>query len=125
MQIRGPVSCVLSLVLAAFFCATVGRADFPAKVIRIVDGDSLHVLHNNQDITIRLEGIDCPELGQPFGRNAKQAASDLAFNKTITVQPTGTDKYGRTLANVISTRWPKPEPGAGATRLCLVVSQVF
>ena len=74
---------------------------FPAKVTRIVDGDSLRVVRDGQELDIRLEGIDCPESGQAFGNRAKQAAGTLALGKTVTIQPTGTDKYGRTLANVM------------------------
>ena len=66
-----------------------------------MSGDSFVVLHDNEQIEIRLEGIDCPELHQAFGQKAKQATSDLVAGKTVTVQPTGTDQYNRTLANVI------------------------
>jgi endonuclease YncB( thermonuclease family) len=44
-----------------------------------------------------LSGIDCPEKGQAFGQKAKQAASDLAFGKEVTLQTNGYDKYKRTL----------------------------
>jgi micrococcal nuclease len=50
---------------------------------------------------IRLNGIDCPEKGQAFGKRAKQAASDLAFGKEVTIQTHGHDKYKRTLAEVL------------------------
>jgi endonuclease YncB( thermonuclease family) len=50
---------------------------------------------------IRLNGIDCPEKGQPFGNNAKHAASDLAFGKEVTVQTFGKEKYTRTIGDVI------------------------
>ncbi len=43
----------------------------------------------------------CPELHQAFGQQAKQATSQLARGKTVTVKPTGTDKHNRMLANVI------------------------
>ena len=33
---------------------------------------------------VRLNGIDCPERGQPFGSRAKQFTADLAFGKTVT-----------------------------------------
>lgn len=36
----------------------------------------------------------------PSGQKAKQAASDLAFLKEVTLQTHGLDKYGRTLADV-------------------------
>lgn len=73
----------------------------PSKVIAIKDGDTIVVVKNQKQITIRLEGIDCPESGQAFGKKAKQAASGLCFGKTVTVKATGKDRYGRTLAHVI------------------------
>jgi endonuclease YncB( thermonuclease family) len=83
--------------------AVVGVAaePFTATVVKVKDGDSLVVLRDNKQIDIRLEGIDCPELHQAYGQKAKQATSQLAAGKTVTVQSTGTDKYGRTLANII------------------------
>jgi len=48
-----------------------------------------------------LHGIDAPESGQDFGSRAKQAASDLAFGRTVTVRPREIDRYGRTVADVI------------------------
>jgi endonuclease YncB( thermonuclease family) len=81
--------------------ASAPAADFTAAVVRVKDGDTIVVLRDNTQIDIRLEGIDCPESGQAFGQKAKQATAGLSQGKTVTVQPTGTDKYGRTLANVI------------------------
>jgi len=71
------------------------------RAISVKDGDTIVVLRGDAQITIRLEGIDCPEAGQPFGNKAKQATSDLAFDKQVTIRVTGKDRYGRTLAHVI------------------------
>ncbi len=38
-----------------------GGTDFTAQVIVIIDGDSIHVLHNRQSEQVRLAGIDCLE----------------------------------------------------------------
>ena len=46
---------------------------------------------------VRLNGIDCPEKGQGYGKRAKQAASDLAFGKDVTLHTFGKDKYGQAL----------------------------
>jgi len=40
-------------------------ADFSAPVVSVLDGDTIEVLHNNRAGRIRLNGIDCPEKGQP------------------------------------------------------------
>jgi micrococcal nuclease len=50
---------------------------------------------------VRLHGIDAPETGQDFGSRAKQAASDLAFGKQVTVREVDKDRYGRTVAEVV------------------------
>jgi micrococcal nuclease len=50
---------------------------------------------------LRLSGIDCPEKGQAFGKQAKRAVADLAFGKEVTIQTHGHDEYKRTLGDVI------------------------
>lgn len=72
---------------------------FNAKVVGVHDGDSITVLtSSNQQIKVRLEGIDCPELKQDYGQKAKQYTSTLCFGKEVRVEETGKDRYGRTLA---------------------------
>ncbi len=68
------------------------------KVISIADGDSYKILVNNETIRVRMEGIDAPERGMPFYKVSKKHFSELAFNKYVTLEVTGTDRYGRTLA---------------------------
>lgn len=70
------------------------------KVIGVKDGDTIEVLRDNRSVTVRLDGIDAPEIGQPFGRNAKSRLSQLCFNENCELIESGRDKYGRTLATV-------------------------
>jgi len=58
--------------------------------------------YEEEDDQQRLFGIDTPELGQPFGNNAKQALSGMVFGKSVTISSTGKDRYGRTLGTVFS-----------------------
>ncbi len=68
----------------------------------MTDGDTITVLRTDKaQVRIRLAGIDAPETGQDFGQRAKQAASELAFGKDVTIRPTDTDRYGRTIAEVV------------------------
>ncbi len=75
-------------------------AEFTGKVVGIIDGDSIRVMHDGKAEQIRLAGIDCPERPQAFGTKAKQATSALSFGKEVTVEPIVKDRYGRTVANV-------------------------
>lgn len=63
-------------------------------------------MHNNRPERIRLNGIDCPEKDQAFGMRAKQATSELAFGKDVTLQTFGKDKYKHTLADVLLPEAP-------------------
>lgn len=76
-------------------------SEIRGRVISISDGDTITILNSeNQQIKIRLEGIDCPESGQDFGRRARQLTSTLTYDKYVTVTVKGTDKYERILGVV-------------------------
>mgnify|MGYP001765834058 CR=1 FL=1 len=64
------------------------------------DGDTISVMQEGRAVRIRLHGIDCPELHQPFGRAAKQTASSLVFKRDVRVVPVDVDAYGRLVADV-------------------------
>ena len=82
-------------------CNQAYAADFSGRVVGVSDGDTIKVMHNGRAEKIRLHGIDCPEKAQPFGTRAKQFTSEMVFGKTVTLHVTDTDKYGRTVADVI------------------------
>jgi endonuclease YncB( thermonuclease family) len=92
----------LALLLIVLAPTPGHAADFAAKVVGISDGDTLTVLKADRtQAKIRLHGIDAPETGQDFATRSKQATSDLAFGKAVIVRPLSTDRYGRTVAEVI------------------------
>ena len=72
---------------------------YPAKVVKITDGDTVTVLDdNNNQIKTRLEAIDTPEKVQPFGTKAKDHLGDIIHERTVTIHKTGQDWFKRTLA---------------------------
>lgn len=76
-------------------------ARYEAYVVGIADGDTITVLTNqNEQVKIRLYGIDCPEKKQAFGTKARQFIADLVFNKAVSIQPIQRDRYGRLVAKV-------------------------
>ena len=80
--------------------AQAANADFTGKVVKVTDGDTIPVLRNNEQIKIRLAGIDAPEKGQPFGNVARQSMSEMLFGKEVQVVEQGRDRYGRTIGRV-------------------------
>lgn len=75
--------------------------EFTAEVIEAIDGDTLDVSGPQGRQRVRLNGIDCPEIDQPFGHTAKLLASDLTLRRHVTIKVTGRDQYGRVLADVV------------------------
>jgi len=78
---------------------------FQAKVVRILDGDTMEVLYQGSSlIKIRLAHIDCPEKrsSQPFANHAKQALSNLCFGQEVTVYSDKCDHFGRLIAVVVN-----------------------
>jgi len=94
---------LIPLILIASLANSVSvfAADFSGQVVGVLDGDTIEVLHRNRAERIRLNGIDCPEKGQAYGKKANQAASALVFGKEVTLNTFGKDKYGRTIADVL------------------------
>ncbi|HWF60659.1 MAG TPA: thermonuclease family protein [Nitrospira sp.] len=87
------------LVLLFLFSAP--AFSFTGEVVSVLDGDTIEVLRNGKAQRVRLYGIDCPEKGQPFGNNAKQATSAMVFVLEVTLEIHGKDKYGRIVADVL------------------------
>lgn len=80
---------------------TFSQTTFTAKVVGIKDGDTVVVLDSlNNQTTLRLAEVDCPEKSQPFGTKAKQFTSDQIYLKTIKYVVTDTDRYGRSIAMI-------------------------
>ncbi len=84
--------------------AAEGAPGFQATVLSIGDGDTLRVLREGQPLTIRLACIDAPELAQvPWGaRSRASLALRLPVGRSVRVIPHTIDRYGRTVAEVIS-----------------------
>ena len=91
----------LLLPLLLLFTLSAQAETLEGKVIKIADGDTLTLLtSSNKQVKVRLAGIDTPERKQPFGNRAKQALSNLAFQKQALVEVETIDRYGRTIGVV-------------------------
>lgn len=58
------------------------RADFRGRVVNILDGDTIEILQENNELKrIRLNGIDALEKAQPFGQSSRQVLTAMSAGK--------------------------------------------
>ena len=91
---------IFAAVILLIWANSAAAEEYNAKVIVVIDGDTLVVLHNGAKVKIRLANIDAPEKDQPFGMDARQAMFGLVFKKQVHIDSKTVDKYGRTVALV-------------------------
>ena len=71
------------------------------KAVSIADGDTFTLLVNgNEQVKIRIDGIDAPEKKQDFGNRAKEYLSGMIWGKELTVKVSKKDRYGRSIGKV-------------------------
>jgi micrococcal nuclease len=88
--------------------ATIGGERTEARVIWVVDGDTIDVLIDGEEYTVRYIGIDAPETKHPsepvewMGPEATQANRQLVEGKTVWLEKdvSETDRYDRLLRYV-------------------------
>lgn len=109
-------------------CGGIPARIFSAKIIAVIDGDTVLIRRANGLLKIRLADIDAPEVGhagmggqasnsqmgqagmgsrspnsqkaQDFGETSKQSLSDMVLGKQVQVVSHATDQYGRMVAHL-------------------------
>lgn len=103
------------VALLALFCASPVPAEtFDAKVIAVIDGDTLLVLRGGAKVKVRMANIDAPEVGhaglgdkspnsqkdQAFGMQSRQSLADMVMKKQVSISSQAVDQYGRVVGLV-------------------------
>jgi micrococcal nuclease len=97
---REKVRKLMILVALGTGLADAAGAELKGRVVRITDGDTLTVRVDGSEVPVHLDGIDAPELGQPYGRSARRSLAELCRGKDATVVERGKDAAGRVLGSV-------------------------
>lgn len=98
---------LLGAPLPALWIAAAGQAQsLRATVLSIGDGDTLRVSQAGRTLTVRLACIDAPETAQsPWGQQAREQLQQwLPIGSAVSLAVQTTDRYGRSVAEVISDR---------------------
>lgn len=80
----------------------VGASMIVGTVSGVQDGDTLTVQSAGTPYSIRLDGIDAPELAQPFGPESKEALSAATLGRQVSVAYSKLDRYGRVVGAVFT-----------------------
>ena len=94
---------VRNRIVVMAMCAGISHAalaDLNGKVVGVSDGDTLTLRVDGSNVRVRLDGIDAPELGQPYGRSARRSLAQICKGKAATAVERGKDDEGRILASV-------------------------
>lgn len=103
----GALGVALLLTLVTTSAAPQGPHDLvsrtvTASVIHVIDGDTIDVaIPPARRVRVRLHGVDTPETGEPFNRQAVVFARVLLFSQPISITGTDVDVYGRLVARVV------------------------
>ena len=100
MQRPGVLAAGLLVLASAGAQAAFG--ELHGTVTRVSDGDTLWVRPQSggRPRPVRIEGIDAPELCQPFGPQAQQALARRVLHRRVAVTVSGRDDYRRLLGRL-------------------------
>jgi len=87
-------------VLFALVVLNAQAEAFDAKVLAVMDGDTVFVKSGPFKAKLRLVNIDAPEKDQPYGKQSQESLQSLIGGKVIHVESKAVDKFGRTIALV-------------------------
>jgi endonuclease YncB( thermonuclease family) len=71
------------------------------KVVSVLDGDSITLLHKGKKIRVSLYGIDAPELKQSHGKEARDFLDSFIKNETVEAAPLGKVRRGRMIGTLL------------------------
>jgi micrococcal nuclease len=99
----------LALVAACWAGATAPSAAAPnihhwaGVVTYVVDGDTVWVspLQGGKPVSIRVDGIDAPEICQTGGDTARDALKRRVLGRQVVIEGKSRDDYGRLLARIM------------------------
>lgn len=66
--------------------ALAGQNVMTGKCVKVVDGDTLIIECEKNRKTVNIEGIDAPELGQPWGKEVRGFVRDMVRGEDVEIE---------------------------------------
>jgi endonuclease YncB( thermonuclease family) len=70
------------------------------QVARVLDGDTLEVIVGKRRVRVHVNGVDAPELRQPWGKQARTALEQMVIGQSVDLLPVGPDRGSKLTAVV-------------------------
>ncbi|MDB5742797.1 MAG: thermonuclease family protein [Polaromonas sp.] len=89
--------------MGAAAAARTARTSWTGVVTYVVDGDTVRIQRpkGSKPVSVRIDGIDAPEICQPGGTAARDALKRRVLGKPVVVQSKARDNYGRLVARIV------------------------
>lgn len=97
----GIAGTALATLACGFFARDVLADVLHGRVVSVADGDTVTLLVDQQQVRVRMAGIDAPEKAQPFGQRSKQNLAALVFGKDVEADCPKTDRYKRSVCRIV------------------------
>lgn len=108
----GSLKKAIVFLLFVFLLSLISCKDFDfnevyeGKVVKVLDGDSLNIIQQGEEIRVRLAEVDAPEHGQAFWKKSRQALEKHVAGKNVSVEEFDRDQYGRIVGHVyVNDTW--------------------
>lgn len=80
--------CLRALIFWLVLVMPAAAIAWPGDVLTVHDGDTVRVQSaEGEAVAIRVYGVDCPELGQPYGAEARDMTTELLRGRRVEIIP--------------------------------------
>jgi len=77
---------VLAVMAIAASGVLAGEAVMTGKCVKVLDGDTLVIECEKNRRTVNIEGIDAPELDQPWGKEVRNFVRDMVRGEDVDIE---------------------------------------
>lgn len=94
---------VITWILLVLPGQALAGTEFVARVLSVHEGDRVTIHYQGKNEIVSLRFVDCPELKQPYGKQARHAVAAYLANRDVVVRELKKDQRGRMTADILLT----------------------
>ena len=97
-----PIALKSLLVLLPMFAGYSAEAYQIAGIVtRVIDGDTVQLAVGDAEKSVRLLGIDAPEIRQDYGVESRAYLNKLVGSRNVQMECIGSDRYKREICKIV------------------------